>query len=537
MRVSVIISTYNSPAWLEKVLWGFEHQTYDNFEIVIADDGSGEPTRNLIDSFRQQSRFQIVHVWHEDRGFQKSQILNKAISAASTEYLIFTDGDCIPRADFVEVHVRNARAGKFLSGGYFMLPMSTSKTITKDDILSGTAFRVKWLIDSGVPKTHKLMKLLSKGWLEKFLNFVTPTKATWNGHNSSGWRKDIIEVNGFNEEMQYGGQDRELGERMVNKGIEGIQIRYSAICLHLDHKRGYKTIESINKNRKIRSETRSQKKTWTEFGIVPNQNMSGKVKISATIITLNEEKKIEPCIKSLIGVADEIIVVDSRSTDETEAICRKYPVKFISHEFEGYVGQKNFAVRQATYDHILALDADERLSDELKESILHIKNNWNSVDGYAVDRYNNYCGKWMHFSGWYPERKVRLWDRRRALWGGTDPHDFVQLPKKRTKTLKGNLLHYAYLSLDEHMRQIYRFAEIAARAKYKKGEKPNFTINVIFSPLFRFVKSYFFQLGFLDGYYGFIFCTLSASMTFFKYARLYEYHRKGLPEQQKIFVE
>src|SRR5690349_1297635 len=361
MRVSVIISTYNSPAWLEKVLWGFERQTYDNFEIVIADDGSGEPTRNLIDSFKQHSRFQIVHVWHEDRGFQKSQILNKAICAASTEYLIFTDGDCIPRADFVEVHVRNARAGKFLSGGYFMLPMSTSKTITKDDILSGTAFRVKWLIAHGVPKTHKLMKLLSKGWAESFMNFVTPTKATWNGHNSSGWKKDIVQVNGFNEEMQYGGQDRELGERMVNSGIEGVQIRYSAICLHLDHKRGYKTIESIKKNRKIRSETRSQKKTWTEFGIVPNQNMSGKVKISATIITLNEEKKIEPCIKSLVGVADEIIVVDSGSTDRTREICGQYNVKFVTHPFKDYVSQKNYATSLASYDHILALDADERL--------------------------------------------------------------------------------------------------------------------------------------------------------------------------------
>lgn len=261
--------------------------------------------------------------------------------------------------------------------------------------------------------------------------------------------------------------------------------------------------------------------------------MANPVKISATVITLNEERKLEACLQSLVGVADEIIVVDSFSTDSTAEICRKYPVKFIRNKFEGYVAQKNYAAEQATYDYILSLDADERLSDELRASILAIKNDWGNVDGYAVDRYNNYCGKWMHFSGWYPEKKIRLWDRRKAKWSGTDPHDHVEMVSSRTRKLKGHLLHYAYLTVDEHLQQIHRFAEIAARAKYKKGEKVNFVINIIFSPLFRFVKSYFFQLGILDGYYGFIFCTASASMTFFKYVRLYEYKRKGLPENQK----
>ena len=263
--------------------------------------------------------------------------------------------------------------------------------------------------------------------------------------------------------------------------------------------------------------------------------MADSVRISATIITYNEEIKIESCIKSLLGVADEIIVVDSNSTDRTREICCKYPVKFIVHAFEGYVGQKNFAACQATYDHILSLDADERLSEELRASILSVKKDWGDVDGYTVSRYNNYCGKWMHFSGWYPEKKVRLWDRRKGKWGGTDPHDSVHLPKARVSKIKGNLLHYAYLNVDEHLRQVFRFAEISARAKFNKGEKASFLINILLSPLFRFVKSYIFQLGFLDGYYGFIFCSLSSSMTFFKYVRLYEYNRKGLPENEKPF--
>jgi hypothetical protein len=142
----------------------------------------------------------------------------------------------------------------------------------------------------------------------------------------------------------------------------------------------------------------------------------------------------------------------------------------------------------------------------------------------------------MRYSGWY-ERKIRLWDRRKAQWGGTDPHDFIQIPHGIVKKLKGDLLHYSYLTVDEHLKQNFKFAEIAARAKYKKGVRPNFVINVIFSPLFRFVRSYFFQLGFLDGYYGFIFCSVSASLTFLKYLRLYEYRRRGLPEDQPEIIE
>ncbi len=267
MKVSVIISTYNNPKWLEKVLWGYEYQTSNDFEVVIADDGSGEPTKKLIEEFQSQCSFGIQHVWHPDDGFQKSAILNKAIVASRGEYLLFSDGDCIPRKDFVEIHIKKGEKGYFLSGGYFKLPMETSEKISRDHIADGRAFDVDWLYNNGLEKTYKTLKLTSNDFKEDFLNFITPTKATWNGHNSSGWKSDIVAVNGFNEEMQYGGQDRELGERLVNLGLKSKQIRYSAICIHLDHARGYNTPESINKNKNIRKETRRTGKTWTEFGI------------------------------------------------------------------------------------------------------------------------------------------------------------------------------------------------------------------------------------------------------------------------------
>jgi len=266
-KISIIISTYNSEAWLQKVLWGFFCQTFKDFEVVIADDGSGPKTKELLEKMRKEVFYPIVHVWQEDDGFQKSRILNKAVVASSAEYIIMTDGDCIPREDFVEVHYINKEAGYFISGGYYMLPMNISVMIAYEDIKKQNCFNIHWLKEQGIPQTFKNNKLTSRGIISKFLNTITPTNASWNGHNSSGWKKDIINVNGFDERMQYGGQDRELGERLFNFGIKSKQLRYSAVCVHLDHKRGYKTPESIAKNVAIRKKVKKDKAVWTYYGI------------------------------------------------------------------------------------------------------------------------------------------------------------------------------------------------------------------------------------------------------------------------------
>jgi glycosyltransferase involved in cell wall biosynthesis len=266
--ISVIVSTYNSEAWLEKVLWGYETQTFRDFEVVIADDGSKQPTFDLIKNIQKEVNYPIKHIWQYDEGFQKSRILNKAIVACQSDYILMSDGDCIPRKDFLETHIKNKEVGYFLSGGYFMLPMDISKTINKEDIFSQNCFNVKWLKSKGLNTSFKNNKLKAKGLFEGLLNLFTPTKATWNGHNASGWKKDIIAVNGFDERMQYGGQDRELGERLFNLGIKSKQIRYSAICIHLDHKRGYKTPETIAKNKAIRKKTVEEKIKRTPYGIV-----------------------------------------------------------------------------------------------------------------------------------------------------------------------------------------------------------------------------------------------------------------------------
>jgi len=270
MKASVIMSTYNAEEWLEKVIWGLSVQTETDFEIIIADDGSKPKTKELLDALRTQISMPLIHVWQEDNGFQKSQILNKAIMASSSDYLIFTDGDCIPRKDFVATHLNYREKGYFLSGGYFMLPMDISKTITKNDILEQNCFDAKWLVKNGLKKSFKNSKLTTTGVLAKFLNFMTPTKATWNGHNASGWKEDLVFINGFNQEMQYGGQDRELGERLFNKGLKSKQIRYSAIVVHLDHARGYVNEATWKKNFAIRENTKKNKVVKTTIGIDSN---------------------------------------------------------------------------------------------------------------------------------------------------------------------------------------------------------------------------------------------------------------------------
>lgn len=265
--ISVVISTYNSVEWLEKTLWSYEQQIFREFEIVIADDGSGPETKNFIEDYKKKSSKNIIHIWHEDNGFQKSAILNKALTACNADYVVMTDGDCIAREDFLQIHYERREKGYFLSGGYYKLPLDLSKSINQVDIATQKCFDVKWLKANGLPSSYKNQKLTSGFVQAGVMERLTPTNASWNGHNSSGWLEDLKAINGFDERMQYGGQDRELGERLFNHGIKSKQIRYSAICLHLDHARGYKNQESINKNLTIRKATRSEKKTFTDYGI------------------------------------------------------------------------------------------------------------------------------------------------------------------------------------------------------------------------------------------------------------------------------
>ncbi|MFD2908046.1 glycosyltransferase family 2 protein [Flavobacterium ardleyense] len=267
MKLSILITTFNSEEWLKKVLVGYSLQTVQDFELVIADDGSSEKTKQVVDSFKDKFKHPVLHVWHEDDGFQKCKILNKAIIQANAPYLLFTDGDCIPRKDFVAQHLKHKEKGYFLSGGYFKLPMETSIKITPETIDNEQCFNISWLIKNGVGKSFKLSKLIKMPFIATLMNWLTPTKKTFNGHNTSCFKSDLLAINGFNEAMQYGGLDREVGERLFNYGVLAKQVRYAAVCLHLDHKRGYASPEIWKKNNAIRGYNRKNNITYIENGI------------------------------------------------------------------------------------------------------------------------------------------------------------------------------------------------------------------------------------------------------------------------------
>lgn len=245
------------------------------------------------------------------------------------------------------------------------------------------------------------------------------------------------------------------------------------------------------------------------------------VKISAVIITLNEEKHLEKCLASLVGVVDEIVVIDSFSTDKTEAICKQYDVNFIQQEFLGYIEQKNFALSHAKYDYIIALDGDEALSDELKTSLLNIKRNW-KYDGYYSNRLNNYCGQWIKHGDWYPDKKLRFFRKNSGLWQGINPHDNFLLNNPKNKGyLKGDILHWVHNTYEEHIKKVDNFSSIGAMAYYKNGKRSSI-FKIIYRPAWAFFKAYILRLGFLDGLNGFIIAVQAYNVVFYKYIKLYK---------------
>ena len=258
-----------------------------------------------------------------------------------------------------------------------------------------------------------------------------------------------------------------------------------------------------------------------------------KVQLSVIIITYNEERNIGRCLDSLKGVADEIVVVDSYSTDRTEEICLRHGARFIKHRFLGHIEQKNWAILQASSHYILSLDADEALSDELRASILTVKNDW-THDGYYFNRLTNYCGKWIRHTSWYPSRKLRMWDARKGRWGGFNPHDKFFLHKGSSRQfLKGDILHYSYYTVSEHLTQMNNFSTILARSYFERGRRVYF-FSVVLHPLWRFIKDLILKRGFLDGYYGFIVSVNSAHEVFLKYVKLNNIYRDERRNKRKV---
>ncbi|MCZ8217241.1 MAG: glycosyltransferase, partial [Cyclobacteriaceae bacterium] len=243
--------------------------------------------------------------------------------------------------------------------------------------------------------------------------------------------------------------------------------------------------------------------------------------ISAVIITFNEEKNIERCIRSLKGVVDEIVIWDSFSTDQTKKISQQLGAIVYEAEWEGYSAAKNKANNVATGDFILSIDADEELSPELRRSLIKIKPSLKD-DAYIFTRINNYCGTWIKYSGWYPEYKARLFKKGEAFWVGEihERLEFVNKPNQLIVT--GDLLHYSILSLEHHVKKMFLYGDLSAKKDFQNGVRPSIIFHGILKPSFHFIKNFILQRGFLDGYIGFVIAKMAAFERFLRYVKLKE---------------
>jgi glycosyltransferase involved in cell wall biosynthesis len=249
------------------------------------------------------------------------------------------------------------------------------------------------------------------------------------------------------------------------------------------------------------------------------------MEISAVIITYNEEKRLEPALKSLAGIAEEIVVVDRYSDDDTLKIAKKYTDCVFQRKWTNFADQKNYANSKARFPWILSLDADERLSPKLREEIIQLKEQEPGCTGFSMPREVFYLGRWIRHSGWYPDRKIRLFQKEKAHWEGKYVHEKLVI-EGEVKKLHGSIYHFTYRNVSDHLRRINTFSDLGAQKLYAQNKRCRW-YHLLFLPFFRFLRAYLLKSGFRDGFAGFTISVLDAYSVFARYAKLREIWKKG----------
>ncbi len=497
VKPSLIIATYNWKEALELVLQSVLNQSLMPFEVIIADDGSDEDTKELIDAYRKKMSVPLIHVWHEDKGFRLSVIRNKSIKIAKGNYIIQIDGDTILHKDFVKDHVRFARDGYFISGSRVLLGKKLS-----EKILADKNFRFNFLERDVKNRHYHLHFPLLTGILLNPTNDVNRVIHSVRGCNMSFWKSDLLAVNGYNEDMTgWGREDSELSARLVHYGLTKINVKFSAIQYHIYHPENSKS--NLNTNDRILKETLKHRRTFISNGIF-KQNPAPEITanrpaITAIIPTKNEEENIAEAIKS-VQWADEILVIDSMSGDRTVEIARQMGAKVIQRSFDDFSSQKNYAIKHALHDWIFVLDADERVPAALRDEILNALHSNDKLTAYWIKRVNFVGRHRIRFSGWQNDKCIRLFHREFARYNGHYVHEEIK-NKGRTGFLKNPLLHYTYRSFEQFENKLDFYAKLRAREWYEQGRKYRLWRQV-FKAVYRFFKHYILHLGFLDGRLG-----------------------------------
>ena len=522
VKPSLIIATYNWKDALELVLKSILEQNLKPFEVIIADDGSREDTKELIDRYREKFDIPLRHIWHEDNGFRLSQIRNKSIKEAQGNYIIQIDGDTILHQDFVKDHVRFAKKGQFISGSRVLLCEPYSKKVLQTKTFEFNLF------SSPVKNKHYhlRMPILAK-FLAKPNKDVQKVIRSVRGCNMSFWKSDLMAVNGYNEDMVgWGREDSELAARLVNLGLSKINLRFSAIQYHIYHPVSSKN--NLSNNDKKLAETLALKKTFIPNGIVKTKQtaLSNDTiqKLTAVVPTLNEAENIEQVIDNL-RFADEILIIDSFSKDNTVELASQKNVRVIQRNFDDFSTQKNFALQQAKYDWIFILDADERISEGLQFEIIEKLSQKHPYDGFWIPRKNYFLNKEVKYSGWQNDKVLRLFNKNTCRYNGKLVHEEIECMGK-VGQLKSSINHHTYKNYDDYLKKIKNYSRLKALELYKKNIRPNFFYLYI-KPAYRFAYHYLITFGFLDGKTGFTIAKINAIGMRERYRKLKELYKQN----------
>jgi glycosyltransferase involved in cell wall biosynthesis len=511
--ISLIVNTYENPRALAKVLAALSQQRLSPLEIIIADDGSGEATKKVIEQSAQTSCISIRHCWQVNQGFRRAMILNQAIAMSRGEYLVFLDGDSVPDPDFIRDHTGLAEEGFFVQ---------CRRAFVDEGSVGNFEIRNAWRLAiqgklSGWTKVLRLpVPLVIRGKHQRGIL----------GCNLAIWREDLITVNGYDENfIGWGREDSDLANRLYHLGRQRKFVYGRAIVYHLNHPLAPRSW--VDKNQEALDMTIAERRVRAIKGLDAYPiSVTAKrelLPVSACLIARNAAATLPRCLAGLKSLVSEIVLVHNECSDDTVAIAQAAGARTIEKKWEGYRDQKNFAASQATQPWVLTIDADEEISPTLAQSIREfIQKNDNRYTGATSPRVTWLIDRWIRHGDWYPDNGIRLFRQGQGRWTGGKVHEKLEVVGRLFK-LRGELLHHAFPCFEAFQVRNTHYAKLAAQTLCENNKRWSWS-KAFFRPIWRFLRGYIFRQGFLDGVPGFLIAWQNGQTVFLRAA----YHYEGM---------